>query len=125
MNSLQCVERSLVPKAKISSTTHVQLQQWLHGKQQQHRHVLAYRLVEALGGPLCPSLRTARPEQYNSCLAIKYMQISLRHTVHKVVNLWTDVRLRVFFNLTQARFFSSKTVIHGKIFNTHIYFMLV
>ena len=24
-------------KAKISSTTHVQLLQWLHGKQQQHR----------------------------------------------------------------------------------------
>ena len=35
MNSLQCVERSLVPKAKISSTTHVQLLQWPHGKQQQ------------------------------------------------------------------------------------------
>ena len=31
-----CVERSLVPKAKISPTTHVQLLQWLHGKQQQH-----------------------------------------------------------------------------------------
>ena len=36
MNSLQCVERSLLPKAKISSTTHVQLLQWLQGKQQQH-----------------------------------------------------------------------------------------
>ena len=35
-NSLQCVERRLLPKAKISSTTHVQLLQWLHGKQQQH-----------------------------------------------------------------------------------------
>ena len=29
-------EHGLVPKAKISSTTHVQLLQWLHGKQQQH-----------------------------------------------------------------------------------------
>ena len=36
-HSLQCVERSLVPKkAKMSSTTHVQLLQWLHGIQQQH-----------------------------------------------------------------------------------------
>ena len=33
---LQCVNRNLVPKAKISSTTHVQLLQWLHGKQQQY-----------------------------------------------------------------------------------------
>ena len=32
-NSLQCVERSLLPQAKISSTTHVQLLQWLHGIQ--------------------------------------------------------------------------------------------
>ena len=31
------VERSLVPKAKISSTTHVQLLPWLHGKQQQQQ----------------------------------------------------------------------------------------
>ena len=34
----ECVERSVLPKAKISSTTHVQLLQllqWLHGKQQQ------------------------------------------------------------------------------------------
>ena len=38
INSLQCIKRSLVPKAKISSTTHVQLLQWLHGKQQQHIH---------------------------------------------------------------------------------------
>ena len=37
MNSRQCVERSLVPKAKVSSTTLVQLLQWLHGKQQQHK----------------------------------------------------------------------------------------
>ena len=41
MNSLQCVERSLVPKAKISSNTHVQLLQWLHGKQQQQNRVAA------------------------------------------------------------------------------------
>ena len=33
--SLQFVERSLVPKAKISTTKHVQLLQWLHSKQQQ------------------------------------------------------------------------------------------
>ena len=26
---------NVVPKAKVSSTTHVQLLQWLHGKQQQ------------------------------------------------------------------------------------------
>ena len=35
LNWAFCVERSLLPKAKISSTTHVQLLQWLHGKQQQ------------------------------------------------------------------------------------------
>ena len=34
-NSLKCVERSLSPKTKLFSTTHVQLLQWLHGKQQQ------------------------------------------------------------------------------------------
>ena len=39
-NSLQCVERSLVPKAKISSTSHVQLLQSLYGKQQQHISLL-------------------------------------------------------------------------------------
>ena len=30
-NFLQCIERSLLPYAKISSTTHVQLLQWLRG----------------------------------------------------------------------------------------------
>ena len=34
-NSLQCVERGLSPLAKISSTTNVELLQWLNGKQQQ------------------------------------------------------------------------------------------
>ena len=37
-NSLS--ERSLLlPKAKISSTTHVQFLQWLHGKQQQQQRL--------------------------------------------------------------------------------------
>ena len=36
MDSLQCVERSLLPKRpKFLPTTHVQMLQWLHGKQQQ------------------------------------------------------------------------------------------
>ena len=45
---MQCVEHSSVPKAKISSITHVQLLQWLHGKQQQQSDVR-------------PSLHTASP----------------------------------------------------------------
>ena len=39
--SLQCVERSLVSRAKISSTSHVQLLQWLHGKQQQQQLLMS------------------------------------------------------------------------------------
>ena len=31
-------------KAKISSTTHVQLLQWLHGKQQQHKREQGVKL---------------------------------------------------------------------------------
>ena len=34
--SLHCVERNLLPKVHYSSTTHVHLLQWLHGKQQEH-----------------------------------------------------------------------------------------
>ena len=36
---MQCVERSLVPKGQNFSTTHVQLLQWLHGKQQQPNYL--------------------------------------------------------------------------------------
>ena len=40
-NSLQCVDHSLIPLTKISSTLlHVQLLQFLHGKQQQHATML-------------------------------------------------------------------------------------
>ena len=31
---MQCVERRLLPQAKITSITDVQLLQWLHGEQQ-------------------------------------------------------------------------------------------
>ena len=41
-NSIQCVKRRILPKAKISSTTHVQLLQWLHGKHQQHHIMLPW-----------------------------------------------------------------------------------
>ena len=44
--TLQCVERGLVPKG------HVQLLQWLHGKQQQH---LIARNTKNLGG-IAPGL---------------------------------------------------------------------
>ena len=37
IHCLQCAERSLLAKANISSTTHVQLLQWLHGEQQRHK----------------------------------------------------------------------------------------
>ena len=40
---MQCVDRNLLSKAKISSTAHVQLLQWLHGKQQHHLILPAIR----------------------------------------------------------------------------------
>ena len=33
-------------KAKISSTTHVQMLQWLHGKQQQHKQFKVRNLIQ-------------------------------------------------------------------------------
>ena len=42
---LQCVERSLLPKAKISSTTHAQLLHWLHGKQQQQKWIFKQNCI--------------------------------------------------------------------------------
>ena len=39
LDQKKCVERSLLPTAKISSTTPIQLPQGLHGKQQQQQYI--------------------------------------------------------------------------------------
>ena len=54
-NSLQCVERGLLPYVQISLTTHVHLLEWLHGIQQPHEalHCLFSWLLNSTYIPTC------------------------------------------------------------------------
>ena len=59
-NSLQSIERSLLPQSKVYSTTNIQLLEWLHVKQEQHKitEKISYSFqYNRTGVEKCPEIR--------------------------------------------------------------------
>ena len=81
------IKRSLLPKANISSTTHFQLLQWLHGKQPQQQRY--YLCIGGIIGGIIAGVITDRTGM--SATVCSVMLVVAIPTMYLYENLVSDI----------------------------------